>query len=575
MDGIVSLGRELMMDGKHSMTINSVWMPLPARQPTGGELVNDPDTPGAALRASPPAVRAQKGAAVTAASMVEADSLSKRFGETQALRNGSLQVRPGEVVALLGENGSGKSTLVKLLSGVLGPDSGQIRVAGAPVRLRSPRHALEAGIVTVFQEILVAPDRPVLDNLWLGNGSQVRSRSALARKRAIGAAAWHDLSGEQARLDVPAGELNLMQQQICVIVRALLRSPRLLILDESTSTLDVSLRDQLFAELGRRTAQGLACLFISHRMDEVLKVADRFIVLRSGEVVGTRSRGETDAEELIRMISGRDAQAPQRRAGGRAADQAEAVRVEQVALRAGSEPFDATIRRGEIVGLAGLDGHGQDELIRALAGLHSPHAGRVLLAGQGKLAPVRGYSRSVARGVVYVPRDRKVEGMADVLSIIDNYGMPTLARDRRLGLLRYRLTRSRFRRDAAVVNFTPGRQDSIGRLSGGNQQKVIIARWLAAEPDVILLNDPTRGVDHKTKQELYDVFRGLADAGTAVVMLSSEVEELIGLMDRVLVFHEGSLSAELSGDEITAESLVAAYFGRTGRAGHPTPRGDA
>jgi len=345
-------------------------------------------------------------------------------------------------------------------------------------------------------------------------------------------------------------------------VRALLRSPRLLILDESTSTLDVTLRDQLFAELGRRTAQGLACLFISHRMDEVMKIADRFVVLRSGEVVGTRNRGEADAEELIRLISGRDVEAARRRAAARGTGQAAAVRVEQVVLRPGGRPFDATIRRGEIVGLAGLDGHGQDELIRALAGLHAPDSGRVLVAGRGELAPVRGYQRSVARGVVYVPRDRKIEGMADVLSIIDNYSMPTLARDRRLGLLRHRLTRSRFRRDAAVVNFTPGGQDSIGRLSGGNQQKVIIARWLAAEPHVILLNDPTRGVDHKTKQELYGVFRGLAEAGAAVVMLSSEVEELAGLMDRALVFHEGSLSAELTGEGITAESVVAAYFGR-------------
>jgi ABC-type sugar transport system ATPase subunit len=521
--------------------------------------VTDPDLLDAAVEGARPGASAH---GATARPVVEARSLSKRFGATRALRDGSLRVQPGEVVALLGENGSGKSTLVKLLSGVLGPDGGQIRMEGAPVRLRGPRHALDAGIVTVFQEILVARDRPVLDNLWLGHGSPARSRAALARRRSLGAAAWHDLSGQDVDLDVPAGELNLMQQQVCVIVRALLRSPRLLILDEPTSTLDVTLRDRLFAELARRTAQGLACLFISHRMDEVMKIADRFVVLRSGEVVGTRNRGETDTEELIRLISGRDIQGTGRRAATHSTDRAVAVRIERVVLRAWSEPFDATIRRGEIVGLAGLDGHGQDELIRAVAGLHFPHSGQLLVAGRAELAPVHDYQRAVARGVVYVPRDRKTEGMADVLSIIDNYSMPTLARDRRLGLLRHRLTRSRFRRDAEVVNFTPAGQDSIGRLSGGNQQKVIIARWLAAEPHVILLNDPTRGVDHKTKQELYDVFRSLAEAGAAVVMLSSEVEELVGLMDRVLVFHEGSLSAELRSDEITSESVVAAYFGR-------------
>jgi ABC-type sugar transport system ATPase subunit len=498
--------------------------------------------------------------------VVEARALSKRFGATKAVVDGSLSVAAGEIVALLGENGSGKSTLVKLLSGVLTPDQGEITVAGRPVRLRSPKAALDAGIVTVFQEILAARDRSVLDNLWLGNGSPNRSRAAVARRRELAAEAWRSLTGSDLDLDQPVGQLTLMQQQICVIVRALLRTPKLLILDEATSTLDVTLRDRLFDELRRRCAEGMACLFISHRMDEVMTIADGFAALRSGQVVGTRRRGETDAEELIRLISGRDVGlgAPVRTARS-TRENVTAVQLEGVRLRPGSQPFDAVVRRGEIVGLAGLEGHGQDELIKALAGLHRLHEGRLLIRHGEDLRPVSGYRNGVADGVVYVPRDRKVEGMADVLPIIDNYSVPTLRQDRRFGFLRPRLTRSRFRRDAATVNFKPGKQDSIGRLSGGNQQKVIIARWLAAQPEVILLNDPTRGVDLKTKHELYEVFRGLAATGVAVVMLSSEVDELVHLMDRVLVFHDGDLSAELDGTAVTGEALVSAYFGASRR----------
>lgn len=499
-----------------------------------------------------------------AAPAVEAVGLSKRFGATKAVTDGSFSIGAGEVVALLGENGSGKSTLVKLLSGVLRPDAGQILVDGVATQLRSPRTALAAGIVTVFQEILCARDRSILDNVWLGNGSPARSRAADRRRREGASRIWTALADHEIGFDRPVGTLTLMQQQICVLVRALLREPRLLILDESTSTLDVTLQQRLFAELRRRTEQGMACLFISHRMDEVTTIADRFVALRAGRVVGMRRRGEADGSELIRLISGEDAATATRPVRASAPGKV-AVTLSGVRLRPGSAAFDAVVRSGEIVGLAGLEGHGQDEVIKALAGLHRPHAGQVLVTTDRNPRPVGGYRRNVADGVVYVPRDRKVEGMADVLPILDNYGLPTLHRDQLLGVLRPRRTRARFRRDAATVNFVSGSQDAIGRLSGGNQQKVIIARWLAAGPRVILLNDPTRGVDQKTKHELYQVFRGLAGQGAAVVMLSSEVDELVQLMDRVLVFHDGALSAQLHGAELTSQNLVAAYFGAPSR----------
>jgi ABC-type sugar transport system ATPase subunit len=503
---------------------------------------------------------------VETGALLEVKALAKSFGPTRAVVDGTFSVRAGEVVALLGENGSGKSTLVKLLSGVYGPDHGEIRVKGERARLDSPRAALGAGIVTIFQEILAARDRSVLDNVWLGNGSARRSRELDRERRAKAAALWLTLTGETVDLDAEVGDLSLMQQQICVIVRALLRDPRVLILDESTSTLDVTLRDRLFDEIRKRCATGMAALFISHRMDEVLALADRFVALRSGAVVGTRDRG-VSSNELLGLISGRDIATGVHRSAAEAsrAHGALAVSARDVALRPGSRPFTTEVRHGEIIGLAGLEGHGQDEFLRCLAGLHQPHDGELLVdTGAPQLGAVSTYAQAVAGGVVYVPRDRKVEGMADVLPILDNYSLPTLADDSRLGWLRGASTRRRFRRDAAAVNFLAGRQDTIGRLSGGNQQKVIVARWLAARPRTILLNDPTRGVDLKTKHELYEVFRGLADAGVTVVMLSSEVDELVHLMDRVLVFHSGSLSAELTGEEISGDALVAAYFGQPG-----------
>jgi ABC-type sugar transport system ATPase subunit len=487
--------------------------------------------------------------------------LAKSFGQTQALRDGTLEVYPGDIVALLGENGSGKSTLVKLLAGVYRPDAGTLVVDGEPVRFAGPRQSLAAGIVTIFQEILACRDRSVLDNLWLGNGPARRTARLDAGRRQAAAAVWRSLAGQEIDLDAPVGELSLMQQQICVIARALLREPRVLVLDESTSTLDVTLRDRLFEELRRRCADGMAALFISHRMDEVMTLADEYVALRSGSVVGTRRRGGASADDLLELISGASVLRERHRVHRPAARDQVIFRGDAIRLRPGRSPFDVTVRKGEIVGLAGLEGHGQDEFLRILAGLHKPSGGRLEVDAAGRLEPVTSYRAGVSRGVVYVPRDRKVEGMADVLSILDNYSLPTLRRDTRLGLVRTSSTRRRFRKDAGTVNFVPGRQESIGRLSGGNQQKVIVARWLAGAPRVILLNDPTRGVDLKTKQELYDVFRRLADEGTTVVMLSSEVDELVHLMDRVLVFHDGSLSAELDADDVSPARIVAAYFG--------------
>jgi ABC-type sugar transport system ATPase subunit len=496
--------------------------------------------------------------------VLEVRHAAKRFGATKALVDGNLAVHQGEVVALLGENGSGKSTLVKLLSGVLHPDQGETLIDGAPVVLNSPQAALSRGIVTVFQEILVAPDRSVLENLWLGNGTAAHTRGRDNEHRARAALVLAELDPEFPSLDSAVHELDLMQTQVCVIARALLRDPRVVILDESTSTLDVTLRDRFFSALRARCAAGMAAIFISHRMDEVLDLADRFVALRSGQTVGELGRDDVSASALFAMISG-DSELVAASASGsdELPDRETAIRLTRVVLRPGSQPLDLDIGRGEIIGLAGLEGHGQDELLRAMAALHPIVSGAIEQDRHGEFMPFRSYRDAVTNGVAYVPRDRKVDGIADVLSVTDNYALPTFDKDSVGPFVRFARTGTRFLRDSKTVNFTASPSAAAGRLSGGNQQKLILARWLAIRPDVLLLNDPTRGVDLRTKRELYALFKELAANSVTVVMLSTEVDELISLCDRVVVFHAGSCSAVLAGREVSRENLVASYFGHS------------
>jgi ABC-type sugar transport system ATPase subunit len=500
------------------------------------------------------------------APVLRTEGLAKAFGATQALRSCTFELLPGEVHAIIGENGSGKSTLVKILTGVHRPDAGVVHVrpdgrVGAPA---SPAEALAAGVVAVFQEVLVVDSRSVLDNVWVGTEGLWRGRTPEAIRRRRAAELLEELLGTVPPLDRRVEELPLSDRQACSIVRALVREPRLLILDEATSALDVATRDRLFAIVRRLAAAGAAVLFISHRMDEVEELGDRITVMRSGETVATVERGAASMQELVRLMTGSAhltdtaaARAVRREPG------ADVLHVSGIRLRAGARPIDFRLRAGELVGLAGLEGHGQDAFLFVLRGAARVE-GSVQFAGPPR-TEIRSARDAAAGGIAYVPRERRAEALFDSLTIRSNFTLPTLRDDATAGFVRPGAGERRFRPWIDRLGIKLGATtDDIGTLSGGNQQKVVLARWLAAKPRVLLLNDPTRGVDIGAKRDIYELLLELTGEGIAVVMLSTEVDEHAELMDRVLVFREHELSIELPRVDVTREALVAAFFGRAG-----------
>ena len=494
----------------------------------------------------------------TTAAAIDAVGVSRSFGGVTALAEASLSARFGEVHALVGENGAGKSTLIKILGGTVKADAGTVRIAGEDVTVSGPSAARRLGVGTVFQELTLLPWMTVAENLFVGR--EPRGRTRLIQRRKLAQAAEEVLARFGVNGIDPralAGSLALAQRQIVEITAAFMREPRILLLDEPTSALAENEVEWLFGLVRRLRDDGACILFTSHRWGEVASLADRITILRNGTNVATRPR--FDEGEAVTLMTGRtiDRMYPDRPAFDEGA---------AVALRAhdlGGDGLDGVsfeLRRGEILGVGGLAGQGQPELFLSLFGARKLSRGQVEIGG--KRARLRSPADAIRRGlgIALVPEDRKTEGLMLPMSVKDNLTLAVLGRISRAGVVRRRREQSLV--DEAVQRLqirtrNPGVQ-AVGMLSGGNQQKVLIGRWLLAEPDVLLLFDVTRGVDVGTKHDLYKLVVELAAQGKALLYYSSETEEIAQLCHRVLVMREGKVVSELSGPEADAEALVAA-----------------
>jgi ABC-type sugar transport system ATPase subunit len=490
--------------------------------------------------------------------LLDCSRVAKSFGPTRALVDASLDVRSGEVHAILGENGSGKSTLVKVISRIQRPDSGTTAVTARGGSHGSGHRA----VATVFQEVLVVAGQSVIENVWLGVDGVFSSPLSRRAKRQAASEILERLCGRELDLDGPVGRLSLSDQQACCIARALVRQPDLLVLDEATSALDLQTRDRFFEVLRELRAEGLGIVFISHRMDELLGLSDRITVMRAGRTIATVDRSEATAASLVHLMTGggHEEQARERKTPVR--PERLVLRTTDLVLDRSAAPIDLSLYAGEMVGVAGLEGHGQERLLLALWGGGSGSGSVLRREADGSTRRLRSSRQAARSGVAYVPRDRRKASIFAHLSIAENFAVTTLGEDRRLGLISARRRAERFRGYQERLGIRLGRHDdAITTLSGGNQQKTILARWLATGPEILLLNDPTRGIDLGAKADIYRLLRGLADNGATIVMLSSELEEHLTLMDRVIVMREDSVFAEFSGVELTRENLVSAFFG--------------
>ncbi len=491
---------------------------------------------------------------------VRFQGITKRFPGVQALSSVSIDVAAGSCHALCGENGAGKSTLGKILAGVHAPDAGRLLVLGREVRFSTPRDALSAGVGMVYQELAHCDNLSVAENLTLGT---LPRRAGFVNRKELHRRAVAMLDGIGVRLDVrrQLGALSVAQQQLVQIATAVSGGARVIVFDEPTSSLSQADADRLYDLIDRLKANGVTCIYVSHRLPEVYRLCDTISVLRDGRHVATRASAGLDQDELVRLMIGRpltqyfakpDDGVP--RAGG------EALRVENLSSPGKLHDVSFSVRQGEVVGLAGLVGAGRSELAAALFGLDPGARGTVIL--EGRATRIADPSTAIASGIGLVPEDRKRQGIVPGESVLHNASLTILQRLSRFSWVRRSLERAqlgdvltRLRLRAASL------ETEVARLSGGNQQKVVLARWLASRARLLILDEPTRGVDVGAKAEIHALIAGLASQGTAILLISSELPEVLSLSNRILVLRGGRLVAEVPGAGATQDGLLRLMAG--------------
>ncbi len=486
--------------------------------------------------------------------------ISKQFPGVQALSDVELVVYPGEIVALLGENGAGKSTLMRVLTGALSPNAGEIIWQGRPVVFHSPRDALRAGISMIHQELALIPSLDVGKNIYLGREPEGVVPGMIDWPRLYREAR---MQIERLGLDLDprtlVRSLSLAQQQMVEVAKALSLDARLIVMDEPTSSLTENEAATLFAQMRRLKEEGVSIIFITHRLDEVFQVADRAVVLRDGAYVGTERIENLTHEAIIRMMVGREIGEiyGQRIA---VAAQVPILEVRGLTRRGAIESVSLQLRPGEILGLAGLVGAGRTELAETLFGIHPADSGEIVL--DGRRMRIAHPAQAIAAGIGLVPEDRKGAGLFLRMSVGTNIAITLLARISRFGLIPWRKLRGLAGQFIERLNIrTPSAEQRARNLSGGNQQKVVIAKWLTREPKVLILDEPTRGIDVGAKVEIHRLMRELAQQGVGILMISSELPEILGVSDRVLVMHEGRIAAEFDPSTASQDDIMRAATG--------------
>lgn len=497
---------------------------------------------------------------------VQVVDVHKAFGETKALDGATLHAYAGEIHAIIGENGSGKSTMAKVLSGIHTIDRGTVSILGQ--RPTSPQDARRLGVATIFQEVLVADELSVTDNLFVGVDGLWSRKVSEDRKRAIAAEMMHRFTGEHIDPLSPVGDLPLSVKQWIVIGRALIGEPKILIFDESSAALDLDGTARLHEEMRKLRDKGACVIIVTHRIAELVRITDRATVLRDGRTVGELAKADITEANILALMTG------QARSGssagtttGRAAKDARRspiLRAEAVSF-AGRAPFDFELAAGEVVGITGLDGAGQDDFVRALAGIRQSDEGVVRITSDSGWSDLRTALDAEQAGVAFVSGDRKREGIFPNLSIFENLAIGLYKQtSNKAGFIDRARLEQIFADEVRRFSIKIGnKHNRITTLSGGNQQKVLISRALAAKPRVIVLNDPARGVDIGTKHDLYRELKKFVAQGGAVVYLSSELEEFFDFADRVAVFHDQSIFRILEGADISEEKILQAMFAHT------------
>jgi ribose transport system ATP-binding protein len=490
---------------------------------------------------------------------LSAQHLVKRYGGVTALADGNLDVKSGEVLALMGANGSGKSTLGKIVTGAVVPDGGRLLLDDSEASFASPQAARKAGIAAVYQELSLVPDMTVAENVWLAHEpvslGRVKKKERKERTARL-LSLFEGALGPSVGPDSFVAALSPSERQVIEILKALSLEPRLMILDEATASLGARQVERLFELVAQWKARGMALIFVSHRMEEIFQIADRATVLRSGETVGHVDLKATSEDELVAlMIEGGVTERRVEHPAGKAEGE---VLVETSGLRTDVlGGVDLKLRRGEILGLGGLQGQGQSDLLLALFGA-VPTTGTVSLAGEAvRFSHPR---QAMKKGVAFVPGDRGGEGLLPVRSILENLLLPSWSRYG--GILNMRRARGDSEGVSEDLRLKMGSLDHpVSSLSGGNAQKVVLGKWLLRDPRVLLLDDPTKGVDVGAKGEFYKILTDLRERGVAILLHSSDDEELLGLCDRVLVMRDGQVQRELTGGDLNKNALVSASVG--------------